>query len=311
MLGGRRTTLADVAAKNLSVHHVICTTEIQGGVSFFFSNRLVYGWNFGGSTSPRPLPLATAVQASCGVPGAFRARRLPVGDLGVKPGSGPGGPGTVGALVVVDGGVYDNMADEWEYNFRGRLRSFPELATAQPNGAASLVVVNASAGWRGLRPITGKGFRFELDGLSRAQSVQYDVSTSHRRRALFQMFTLGADREVDGVFVQIGDNPYQTVRSWAPLLGTEPDAAGARAARALAYLEKLGIGEEERGKRALRCASVPTTLKPLGDGLCADLLEHGYVLTLVKAFVVLGLGDLERAAAKRRFPRRGPEKVLA
>jgi hypothetical protein len=168
MLGGRRTTLADVAVNNLSVHHVICTTEIQGGVSFFFSNRLVYGWNFGGSTSPCPLPLATAVQASCGVPGAFRARRLPVGGLGVTPRSGPGGPATVGDLVVVDGGVYDNMADEWEYNFRGRLRSFPELATVQPNGAASLVVVNASAGWRGLRPISGNGFRVELDG-SRAR----------------------------------------------------------------------------------------------------------------------------------------------
>jgi hypothetical protein len=41
------------------------------------------------------------------------------------------------------------------------------------------------------------------------------------------------------------------------------------------------------------------------------LLEHGYVLTLVKAFVVLGLGDLERALVKRRFPWRGPEKVPA
>jgi hypothetical protein len=87
--------------------------------------------------------------------------------------------------------------------------------------------------------------------------------------------------------------------------------AGARAAQALAYLEKLGVGEEERGKRVLPCASVPTTLSWLGDGLCADLLEHGYVLTLVKAFVVLGLGDLERAVAKGRFPRRGPESVPA
>jgi hypothetical protein len=311
LLGGRWTTLADVAVKKPSVHHVICATKIQGGVSFFFSNRLVYGWNFGGSTSPCPLPLATAVQASCGAPAAFRARRLPVGDLGMKPGSGPAGPGTVGALVVIDGGVYDNMADEWEYNFRGRLRSFPELATVQPNGAASPVVVNASAGWRGLRPITGNGFRVELAGLLRAPSIQYDVSTSHGRRALFQMFTLSAVREVDGAFVQIGDNPYQTVRSWVPLPETEPDAAGARVARALAYLEKLEVGEEERGKGARRCASVSTTMKPLEDGLCADLLERGYVLTLVKAFVVLGLADLERAVAKGRFLRRGPEKVPA
>jgi hypothetical protein len=112
------------------------------------------------------------------------------------------------------------------------------------------------------------------------------------------------DREVDGVFAQIGDNPYRTAQAWAPGPGTAPDAVGARAIRALEFLDAMGVSEEERGRLAGRCANVPTTLKPLGDAVCADLLEHGYVLTLVSTFVVLGLGDLDRAVARNRFPRR-------
>ncbi len=139
----------------------------------------------------------------------------------------------------------------------------------------------------------------------RANNVQYDVSTSHRRRALFERFSAPeADRELDGVFVQISDSPYTLVRKWLPRDGHEPDAASRRAQVALAFLDAYGIAEVEWDAIAERSAGVPTTLKPLGTAVCAELLEHAYVLTLVNAHVVLGFGDLGSVAAHNRFGRR-------
>jgi hypothetical protein len=316
LLGATRTTLAQQRERSLSIHHVICTTEVQGGVEFFFSNRMVYGWNFGGSTGPCGLPLSTPVQASACVPGAFRTRRIPLGVLGVSylgRAGGDGVPGlTVDHIVVQDGGVYDNMADEWEYNFGGRLKSFEALSTVQANAATSLVVVNSSAGWKDLRPLTSRGLKFEIDSLMRANHVQYDVSTSHRRRALFAKFSAHDEgRDLDGVFVQIADSPYTLARKWAPRQGYEPDAAGRRALAALAFLDAYGVSEIEWETIARRSADVPTTLKPLGPAVSAELLKHAYVLTAVNVHVVLGFGDLDEVARRNRFGPPRPDREPA
>jgi Patatin-like phospholipase len=314
LLGGAHTSLADQQARDLSIHHVICTTEVQGGVEFFFSNRMVYGWNFNGSTAPCRLPLSTPVQASACVPGAFRTRKIPLDILGVafvdRSRTQKATSVKVDHIVVQDGGVYDNMADEWEYNFRGRVKYFPELTSVQKIPARSLVIVNASAGWSDLRPLTSRGLKFEIDSLMRANNVQYDVSTSHRRRALFERFSdAEADRELDGVFVQIADNPYTLARKWLPRDGHEPDAASLRAQVAVAFLDAYGVSEEDWDVIAARSAGVPTTLKPLGTPVCAELLEHGYVLTLVNAHVILGFGDLDKVAKRNRFNRANRERV--
>src|SRR4029079_15552680 len=102
---------------------------------------MLYGYGFSGTSAPVELPLATAVQASACVPGAFSPCTLTLGDIAAQ---GTGRLGVVerrgtGRLVLVDGGVYDNMADEWEYGFRGRQKSWPSLAEAQPAPAALLL----------------------------------------------------------------------------------------------------------------------------------------------------------------------------
>jgi hypothetical protein len=71
--------------------------------------------------------------------------------------------------------------------------------------------------------------------------------------------------------------------------------------RASAFLNHYGRREDEWLAIAQRCADVPTTLKPLGEKVAMELLEHGYVLTLVLTYVLLGLGDFERAVDRRRF----------
>lgn len=305
LLGDVQTTLADQQARNLSVHHVMCTSELQVGTSFYFSNRLVYGWEFGGSTIAPALPLATAVQASACVPGAFRARPIPLATIGL---SSPSSSPATDRIVVVDGGVYDNMADEWEYGYRGRSRSWPAVTEAQPNGAEFLVVVNASAGWRKLKPVDGGGAKFELAGVLRSKDIQYDVSTSHRRRALFQQFQAWPDAGAfQGLFIQIDDNPYRLLRMIEadpqPGAGITADDRLRWAAETRAFLDEYGRSEADWDDIAEASAAVATTLASLGAEVCTSLLEHAYMLTAANLHVLFGLGATDAPVDRDRFRR--------
>lgn len=295
LLGGAGITLAQVAERRSSVHHVICTTELQTGVSFYFTNRCVYGWGFGGAAATTDLPLATAVQASACVPGAFAPRRIALRQLGIE---------GAGDIVVDDGGVYDNMADEWEYGFPGRAKSWKALTTFQPERAGRLLAVNASGGWNSKKPIGTGGLAEELAGLLRAKDVQYDVSTAHRRRALHSMFVAAERdrRQLDGLFAQITASPFDAPTSFAQRPGWEPDDLSRRAGEARAFLEAQGYTEAWWEEQATRTSGVATTLEALGTQCCADLLEHGYVLTMINLYVFDGLGAL-RPVDRDRFRR--------
>ena len=318
-LGNVKTTLADQQRRDLSVHHVICTTELQTGTAFFFSNRMVCGDQFGGSTEPCGLPLSTAVQASACVPGAFRARDIDLSILGLKSVDlqvpVKKRPGTtksviVTQIVVDDGGVYDNMADEWDYGFANRAkRRWTDVTTIQSRRATSLLVVNGSGGWDRMKPIVGRGPKYELDGVLRAKDVQYDVSTAHRRRALADDFIHSTHNEdsnddVDGTFIQITANPYRLPVMFGPKPGRTPDDKANRAIEARTFLDGYGLDSDGWDELVHRTSGVPTTLKSLGADLCVDLLEHAYILTTVNTYVVLGRGTLptaSRADLRLRF----------
>ena len=280
VFGDRSVTLAEIEQRHLSVHHVICTTELQTGVSFYFTNRGVYGYGVGGATSAPNLPLATAVQASACVPGAFAPRVLKPSALNLT--------STLERVVLVDGGVYDNMADEWEYGFAGRTRTWPNLDLMQPERASMLVVVNGSGGWNDTQPVGAGAFALEKAGLLRSQSVQYDVSTAHRRRALYEDFTDGDDG-MRGLFVQITDSPYELANKMAAHGG---DDRAARATRAVEALNAAGYTEAWWTRVVSDTSGTPTTLAKLGVDRTTQLFEHGYVLTAVNVFVLHGLGEL-------------------
>ena len=120
-----------------------CSAPPTSGRATTSTCRTASRWGFPAiSGPPGANTLADAVQASACLPGAFLARTTNV--LGGDP---------AGEVVVSDGGVYDNMADQWEWGFPNRVKyaqaqvpGGPELlATAQPAAATHLVVVNASA----------------------------------------------------------------------------------------------------------------------------------------------------------------------
>ena len=308
LLGNAHTSLAAQQARHLSVHHVICTTDVQGGTTFYFSNRMVYGWEFGGTTRPTSVPLATAVQASACVPGAFRARTVDLEKLSLTPGTftaddhPAASEVSVDRIVVVDGGVYDNMADGWEYGFSDRAQRWPGLAGVQPAGATQLVVVNASSDWNSLRPMPSGGVRFELDALMRSKDVQYDVSTSHRRQALGEFFTSRSESDhLDGVFVQIKDSPYRLVDLFTLEPGRTAGDKNRWADETRSFLDRYGVSASAWDDIARASSAVPTTLKPLGTDVCASLLEHGYLLTTANLHVIFGHGDMTRTVDRARF----------
>jgi predicted acylesterase/phospholipase RssA len=295
LLGDDLVTLDDERVTSSSVHHVICTTELHTGTPFYFTNRAVYGHQFGGTTDAAKLPIATAVQASACVPGAFAPRVIARSALRL-PGEGD--------IVAVDGGVYDNMADEWEYGFQTRVKSWPGLVDVQHDSARLLVVVNGSAGWDTFKPIKRGRLAIELAGLMRSMNVQYDVSTAHRRRALLDRFRDDDDTRLDkGIFVQISASPFDAPTRFAGSEGRPRDAFAERAEKAEKFLRDSGYTPEWWDATVEETSGTKTTLAKLGVDLTAKLLEHAYVLCRVNLYVIAGLGDLNEPVDRDRFKR--------
>jgi predicted acylesterase/phospholipase RssA len=289
------------------VHHVFCATNLRTGNNTYLSNRLAWGYpEF--AASPGSVSVAAAVQASACLPGAFLARTV---DLV------PGDPAS--AVVLSDGGVYDNMADQWEWGYPNRVRYAAEnsaeaaalLRTAQAAAATHLVVVNASRGMAGTSEMaTPPGFRGELASALGAKDVLYDVSTATRRRLLIEMFDrarTNPDQGPGGMLIHIGSSPYQVVDRFLE----DDGPIATRADDAAAVLDQLtdaetgaGANADPKSRRrywsniANDNSTVKTTLAPLeriDPGSTTRLLHHAWVLTRVTCYVLHGWGSLPTA----------------
>jgi hypothetical protein len=282
------TTLA--AADHPSVHHVFCATDLQSGDPLFFTPRAVSGYRLGFGT-PGDLRLATAVQCSADLPGAFPPRVIENKgnsqfhfarhyDL-----TRPGFPASVERVVVNDGGVYDNMADQWEQGYLDRA-SRAGSPLPKDAGADFLVVVNAgkALGWS---PWKAHRLFGDVPGLSRTINVLYDVSTSYRRQRLVSGWaTRGSGSGLPGVLTHIATSPLSVIWRFQQQ-GDEGQRS--RAHEALPIVEHLASFD---GWQAVADANarVKTTLGRLDVDDAAGLAWHAYVLTLVSLRVVHGLG---------------------
>ena len=267
------------------VHHVFCATNLRTGNNLYLTNRM--NWGFPGiAGAAGDLTLATAVQASACLPGAFLARTLDVSGV---------------TVVLDDGGVYDNMADQWEWGFANRVRNAASIkaadlmTAAQPDGANRFIVVNASRGMEGTSEMTIKpGLMGELASVLTAKDVLYDVSTATRRRLLVDVFARARkdpDAGPGGMLVHIGTNPYDFAKGWS----NGSDDTAERARNALALLDQLN---EPWAQITADNAKVATTLGALeqrAPGTTARLLHHAWVLTRVSAYVLEGWGDVDPA----------------
>jgi hypothetical protein len=181
------------------------------------------------------------------------------------------------------------MADQWESGLPERIERWPELGEIQ-QPADVLIVANSSAGW-GWDPFTSTKWPMrEVTALMRNQGVQYDVSTSRRRRGMVQTW-INNERtgsRPTGVIVMIDRSPYIVADAFA----NEDGARGSRAKEALVHLGEGAESRDEWAKRARANASVPTVLGAIGVDATLDLMEHSYTSTLVGLYVLEGVGSL-------------------
>ncbi len=268
---GHATRLAEIHDE---VQHVICATDLHAGEHVYFSKEFVCSYRFGWGT-PADLPLHVAVQCSAALPGAFPPRWLPVSPHAFAEGQ-PEAAGTT-RMALVDGGVYDNMADQWMIGLPERRRHWPSHAVAMRE-PEEIVIANASAGlgWEpigGIRlPIVG-----EIAALLRDKTVLYDNGNTVRRRLALERFRTG---QIRGAIVDIARSPLEVADRFAA--GTDDAAARARAVVALLEPERVAWREI-----AELDARMGTTLWGFKGAAGARLLRHAYVLAMANLHVLL------------------------
>jgi hypothetical protein len=279
--GGRR--LADVHSPQ--TRHVFCATELQSGHQCFLAPEILTEWN-AGEGEPNGVRLATAVRASAALPLAFPPVELDLDRLGVRlarpwrPKGEP--PVPVHNLVLTDGGVYDNMADEWEYGYPERAERSDLLS---PKAAANFLVVGNAGkdiGWERFGR-TGLVWR-ELRGIKRDVDVVYDVSTSQRRRTLLRLFREAEQAGVGlvGVIAHMPTSPLDVCAAF-----TADPERGPRAEEARIALNNM---HEHWTTLADRNGNVATTLSAISVDTTVDLILQAAALVTVSCYVVHGLG---------------------
>ena len=277
---GHPTLLSEIRREN--VQHVICATDVRAGQHVYFAGDFVCSYQLGWGC-PGGFRLANAVQASAAFPGGFPPRWLATKQHSFVEGARI----TPHFMVLSDGGVYDNMAEQWPIGVRSRKSRWPTQSDVlkEPD---TLVVVDASGPMRWaavLRmriPAIGEVF-----GLLRIIRVLYDKTTSTRRSALVDRFDRAARsaKGLEGALIMINRSPYSTADSFSKQAETWPE----RAKRASRVLQLLG--DENRKKwadLAGKNSRVKTTLWRLGGDVSANLLCHGYVSAMANLHVILG-----------------------
>lgn len=275
--------LSDLGSNEID--HVICATHLNAGEHFYFSGSFVYAYRFGWGR-PGNLPLHVAVQASTALPGAFPPRWIRTSNLGFED-EGNEPPRLLG---LVDGGVYDNMAEQWLVGASDRT---PPESIQTPK---TIVVANASASM-GMEP-TGQmhiPILGELLALLRDTSIMYDNSASIRKQDLVAGFDRAAHDPRSGLagcLLDIASDPYGAATAFVDKSDLWPE----RAARARSVLnEKPSRWESD----ARFVSSVKTGLSKLGVETSARILHHAYTLTAMNLHLFLGLPLVEHPSLDR------------
>ena len=280
---GQGTKLADIKRENLD--HVICSTEFRSAEQVYFAGDFVYSYALGHGV-PGELSLARAVQASAAFPGGFPPSTLPTKDhkfTGAPPPSAGGPPAAPTNMVLTDGGVYDNMGDQWARGQASRTRRYPNLGPGR-TPPKQLVVVNASARipWipfrRRLMPLVG-----EVASLLRVNDVMYINTTNVRRQVIVDSYDPLDPNKASGlqsVLVQITQSPFVVASDFARYTGPAAD----RAKEVLEFL-KNGPTSEQWAEIARENSAVGTSLSKFKPEVTARLIYQGYVVTMCNLHV--------------------------
>lgn len=295
-------TLADLDRADRPVAHVFCATELQAREHLYFAPRFALSLPTRFVAKPR-LKVATAVQASAAFP-VFPPRLLSARRIGFTASDYP-------QLWLSDGGVYDNMGDEWARSYWSQVKRFPEMrGLAEP--PERLLVVNATA--NGDARVVGALARVPVVGALLARireiAIMNGGTTATRRLDLLAEFdrTRIAENQgqstppstleeaeaqsfssrfirppITGSLVHIATDAGWPVDHPTPPPGADPANYRQLRADVAAFPERA----------ALRCAGehathAQLTLGAMPRGDVVDVIWHGYMLTMTNLAVFEG-----------------------
>lgn len=191
---GRPTRL-----KHLTRHvaHILCATEVQTGLPVWFTSRGVFCEGFELAKDRADLYVARAVQASAALPFAFPPRRIRAELSSALQFVWPAGRRKPKRMVVIDGGVRDNLGVEvflpWTDDPAHQFSPEP-----LPN-IEDLIVVGGAAN-RIPRSTLGSDIPLlgELFALKKVSELPYNTREANTRRALEWRFRANIDLEKAG-----------------------------------------------------------------------------------------------------------------
>lgn len=286
--------LSDVAS---NTEHVFCTTDVQFAEHVYWSARFVYSYRLGVGV-PRDFLLADAVAASAAFPGGFPPVVLRSDAFAFEKGADE----LPARLVLLDGGIYDNMAEQWFAGLQKRLSGKDPDVNARERAARlravvamqetpnELIVVNATPAFAKADIKTARWPAVEIAALLRTVLALHDNATSLRRQSLVDQFSTAemTGNMHRGTLVHIGTDPKKTVQSVLSS-STKPERR-ARAKTAGRLLDDaLGPGGTAVDWSVLvnQNKGIRTVLDPLGIESVANLMQHAYVLAAVQCHVFL------------------------
>jgi hypothetical protein len=202
-------------------------------------------------------------------------------------------------MVLMDGGVYDNMGDQWAQGFRDRVERWADLGNGRL-APEQLVVVNASAriAWNPFREVLVPLFG-ELAAINRVLNVLYINTTNVRRQNIVASYDPDLPvlaSVIPSALVQIAQSPYAVASYYAT---RETPVAQ----RAEAVLRMLGDTPENRKDWATIASDnsvVATSLSKFKPDVTARLMYQGYVVAMCNLHVLFG----------EQFPLRPQELAL-
>lgn len=278
---GRRTKLADTSQ---AVDHIFCATDLEGQHHVYFAQRFVWSHDHGRGT-PGNVDLATVVQSSAAFPGGFPPRILKKKQFDFVGGKGEAADTL--RMVLSDGGVYDNMGEQWALGYDRRKHRDGSLVPSE-RAANCILIVNASyrPTWLPFSALM-LPFANELAALLRVIDIMFRQTTAGRRKRLRAQWRSEDKVTMSGAFVSIDRSPAHVARK--SLRGGVGSEAQTRA-HAVLKLPDLKRLEEEADANQ----TVKTSLRRFDKKVVARLVRHGYVSTMCNGHVLFGWRLLEK-----------------
>jgi hypothetical protein len=263
----------------------------------YFSSNFVYSYSCGFGSSENTT-LAEAVQASAAFPPL-----LPPVKVKSFPFHFTGGKSNIPSeLILTDGGVYNNMGEQWIVGLQERKERSSDIKKAAFD-ADIILLVNSTAStknipmsWFDKIPLLGEGTMFY-----RIVCSLFDQTTTTWRKTLFTDFknALMTGKGTRGIMVMLEQTPFQ-ILDWMKNT-TEPELEKQRE-RTIAVLDKFPKDYRKEWDTIKETSlNTGTTFRVINQWTAENLIYHAFVVTMINAHIILGFPMIYELLDKDEF----------